>query len=60
VRQGALGNCWFVGALSVAAERPELIRRMFLAGSHEINPNAAYQVTVRSNRSSVDIVIFFR
>jgi len=44
VRQGALGNCWFVGALSVAAERPELIRRMFLAGSHEINPNAAYQL----------------
>jgi len=44
VRQGALGNCWFVGALSVAAERPELIRNMFLAGSDEINPNAAYQL----------------
>lgn len=44
VRQGALGNCWFVGALSVVAERPDLIRNMFLGGSDQINPNGAYQL----------------
>merc|ERR1711988_1847790 len=44
VRQGALGNCWFVGALSVAAEQPELIRKMFLVATDSVNPNAAYQL----------------
>ena len=28
VCQGALGNCWFAGALSVVAQLPELIDRI--------------------------------
>lgn len=45
VRQGALGNCWFVGALSVVAERPELIRRIFLSMDGDgANPNGVYQL----------------
>lgn len=43
VRQGALGNCWFVAALSIVAENPDLIRRMFI-GSQEYNANGAYQL----------------
>jgi len=45
VRQGALGNCWFVGALSVVAEQPQLIRRIFLSTDGDAaNPNGVYQL----------------
>jgi hypothetical protein len=33
VIQGALGDCWFLGAMSIVATRPELIRPLF-HGSH--------------------------
>ena len=42
IRQGGVGNCWFVCALSILAQRPELVRRVLL--TDEFNPAAAYRV----------------
>lgn len=42
IRQGGVGNCWFVCALSVIAEKPAHIRRILL--THDYNPAGAYQV----------------
>lgn len=42
VCQGAIGNCWFAGALSVVASKPELVTKMFI--TKEFNPHGAYQI----------------
>merc|ERR1719272_2335093 len=42
VCQGGLGNCWFAGALSTVAQRPELITNMFV--TKEFNPFGAYHL----------------
>ncbi|KAF4736506.1 hypothetical protein FOZ62_024721, partial [Perkinsus olseni] len=43
IRQGALGNCWFVGALSLLAQKPKLVESI-LSSSREYNPVGAYVV----------------
>eukprot|EP00927_Polykrikos_kofoidii_P049098 TRINITY_DN43225_c0_g1_i1.p1 TRINITY_DN43225_c0_g1~~TRINITY_DN43225_c0_g1_i1.p1 ORF type:complete len:1201 (-),score=233.46 TRINITY_DN43225_c0_g1_i1:89-3592(-) len=42
VCQGGLGNCWLAGALSVVAQMPHLIDRLFL--TKECNPWGVYYV----------------
>ena len=42
IRQGSVGNCWFVCALSALAEKPELLRQILL--TREFNRAGAYQV----------------
>lgn len=44
IRQGALGNCWFLSALAVVAEKPNLLRRLL---THiETNEKGCYEVNL--------------
>ena len=44
VQQGAIGNCWFLSALAVVAERPYLIRR--LLPHDQLNERGCYQINL--------------
>ncbi len=44
VRQGALGNCWFMAAASALAEKPKRLETIFL--NQELNQNGIYAVNV--------------
>merc|ERR1719223_25360 len=47
ISQGAIGNCWFCGSLAAVAEKPSLVKRLFVAcspGTQELSPVGAYLV----------------
>lgn len=44
VRQGKLGNCWFLSALAVVAEQPHLIRRIL--PHPNLHPKGVYQINL--------------
>jgi calpain-15 len=44
VRQGAVGNCWFLSALAVVAEKSYLVRQ--LLPHDKLNPQGCYEVNL--------------
>ena len=50
IRQGGVGNCWFVCALSCLAEYPHALKQ--LIPIPEYNPAGAYQVRLTSTTYS--------
>lgn len=46
VRQGAVGNCWFMAASSALAEVPNRLERIFLKSSGSLSPNGIYGINL--------------
>ncbi|KAL3932109.1 MAG: hypothetical protein SGBAC_011003 [Bacillariaceae sp.] len=44
IRQGALGNCWFLSALAVVSEQPNLLQRVLTHS--ETNEKGCYQINL--------------
>lgn len=47
IKQGALGDCWFMSALASLAERPALVERLFI--TKELNPKGIYRIKLCKN-----------
>ena len=57
VRQGILGDCWFLSAVSALAEKPERIKKLFMNDHLEPNEVGIYGVRVCKNGEWIDIVV---
>ena len=55
VTQGALGNCYFLAALSALAENPHRVKQMF--HTKTVTESGAYAVKLYVNGEPIDVVI---
>ena len=44
MRQGSIGNCWFISAASALSEHPGRVEKIFLNANNEISKNGIYAV----------------
>eukprot|EP00614_Pseudopedinella_elastica_P026376 CAMPEP_0172637060 /NCGR_PEP_ID=MMETSP1068-20121228/207032_1 /TAXON_ID=35684 /ORGANISM="Pseudopedinella elastica, Strain CCMP716" /LENGTH=398 /DNA_ID=CAMNT_0013449617 /DNA_START=14 /DNA_END=1206 /DNA_ORIENTATION=- len=44
VHQGALKNCWFIGACAILATKPALVKALFVSDQQKFGPYAFYTV----------------
>ena len=45
IRQGSIGNCYFMASISALTETPNIIAEIFR--SHEVNPNGYYELCLK-------------
>lgn len=58
IKQGALGDCWFMCALASIAEFPQMVRNLFLdITSDDANTYGIYTVQFCKNGSWVEVII---
>ena len=48
IRQGVIGNCWFMAAASALAEKPGRLEKIFLNTSDRLNPYGIYGINFYS------------
>lgn len=55
IRQGAIGNCWFLASIAALAESPVLVKRLFI--TTEYNEFGIYKLRICKNGEWVVVTI---